>query len=212
MNAMSSVIQEAGPLGVTVCVASGDGGSDDGQGDGVNLPDFPASSPYALGCGGTALVLNGTTIVSEVVWEDDPTNPDNGATGGGISSVFQRPAYQNTLVYPVPGKTGRMVPDVAGNADPNTGYNVIVDGQHFPVGGTSAVAPLMAAMICLLNEALGKKVGFVNPNFYAAAKGTFNQITSGNNGKYVANAAGGYNCCTGLGTVNFAKLVAALKS
>ena len=211
IQAMSIVIQKAGPLGVTVCAASGDGGSDDGQGDGVDLPDFPASSPYALGCGGTALVLSGITVVTESVWEDDPSNPDNGSTGGGISSVFPRPAYQDALVYPVPGKTGRMVPDIAGDADPNTGYNVIVDGRYFPIGGTSAVAPLMAAMVCLLNEALKTKVGFLNPKLYAVPQATFNQITSGKNGAYSSNPAGGYCCCTGLGSPNFLKLVAALK-
>ena len=135
--------QAAAAMGVTVCVASGDNGSSDGVNDGRNHVDFPASSSFALGCGGTTLQATNGEIVSETVWNEQPSG---GATGGGVSNVFPLPTWQDGLDVPAPSVQGggRGVPDVSGDADPNTGYNILVDGESAVFGGTSAVAPLWA--------------------------------------------------------------------
>jgi kumamolisin len=138
---------------------------------------------------------------------------NEGASGGGVSEGFHLPTYQNGNSVPkaVDGFVGRGVPDVAANADPNTGYSVVVDGQQTVIGGTSASAPLWAGLIARINQLLGTNVGYVNPLLYAAtAKATFRQITSGSNGFY--NAKAGWNPCTGLGTPNGTALLAALKT
>jgi kumamolisin len=203
-TAMNAALQDAASLGVTVTVAAGDGGSSDGDTDGKLHVDFPASSPYALACGGTTLQGSGNTITSEVVWNE--TANQEGATGGGVSIVFPLPSYQNSAGVPTQGQTGyagRGVPDVAGNADPTTGYQVIVDGQNQIVGGTSAVAPLWAALIALINQQAGKPVGFINPTLYPTMEEGFHDITSGNNddsnlGFY--SAGPGWDACSGLGS------------
>ena len=105
------------------------------------------------------------------------------------------------------GPVGRGVPDVSGDADPNTGYNILVDGKAMPIGGTSAVAPLWAGLVTLLNQKLGKPVGFLNPILYANP-GALNDITQGSNGDY--NAGPGWDPCTGLGSPNGMKLLAVL--
>jgi hypothetical protein len=161
------VCQEAAALGVTICVAAGDSGSDDGVGDGQAHVDFPASSPYMLGCGGTSLHASGNTITSETVWNG---GDGNGATGGGVSDLFPVPSWQQSAHVPPSvnpsHNTGRGVPDVAGDADPQTGVNVLVDGQAAIVGGTSAVALLYAGLIARINRQLGKSVGLLNPALY----------------------------------------------
>jgi kumamolisin len=194
----------AAALGITICAASGDSGFTDGVPGTTAHVDFPASSPYALACGGTSLTGSDSTISSETVWNDGPnrSNP-NSATGGGVSSFFALPSYQADAGIPSsvnpPFNSGRGVPDVAGNADPNTGYRIRVDGVNMVVGGTSAVAPLWAALLTLINEQLGTPVGFVNPSLYGAVEGdAFNDITSGNNGAYQAGS--GWDACTGLGS------------
>jgi kumamolisin len=101
----------------------------------------------------------------------------------------------------------RGVPDVAGNASPESGYEVFVDGSQSVVGGTSAVAPLWAALIARINAAAGSPAGFVNPKLYQA-KGAFNDITQGNNGSFAA--APGWDACTGLGSPNGQKVAAAI--
>ncbi len=190
--------QDAGALGVTVCVASGDDGSNDNQNDGQAHVDFPAGSPNVLACGGTNLQGSNGLIQSETVWNE---GAGNGASGGGVSETFQLPAYQANAGVPTSVNTsafvGRGVPDVAGDADPATGYNVLVDGSATVVGGTSAVAPLWAALIALVNQQNGKPVGFVNPALYQNAA-SFNDITQGDNGAY--SAAPGWDACTGLGS------------
>jgi len=199
----NTLLEDAATLGVSVCVAAGDNGSTDGVTDKLQHVDFPASSPYALACGGTKLTAAGGKIASEVVWNETANN--EGSTGGGISAIFPKPDYQaNANVPPSvnPGHPdGRGVPDVAGDADPETGYDVYVDGQATVIGGTSAVAPLWAGLIARINQLLGKPVGFLNPTLYsqaaAPAKG-FHDITSGNNGAY--SAGPGWDACTGLGS------------
>jgi len=215
-TAMDSAFADAAALGVTVTVAAGDNGSSDDPSSqsGVHC-DFPASSPNALACGGTRLAGSTSTfaISSEVVWNELASN--EGAGGGGVSDVFPRPAYQANAGVPArSGRgVGRGVPDVAGNADPVSGYLVVVDGQREPIGGTSAVAPLWAGLIARLAQATGKKLGLLQPMLYAgaaagAAATGFNDITEGNNGAYKAGP--GWDACTGLGSPNGEQLLTLL--
>jgi kumamolisin len=130
-----------------------------------------------------------------------------------VSEAFALPSYQQSAKVPKApnGFVGRGVPDVAGDADPQTGYNVIVDGQQTVIGGTSAVAPLWAGLLALINESLGTNVGYVNPLLYSAkAEETFHDVTSGNNGGYSAGA--GWDACTGLGSPYGAALLTALRA
>jgi kumamolisin len=209
-------LQAAATMGVTICVAAGDSGSSDGVTDGKVHVDYPASSAYVLGCGGTTLQANVKTdsISSEVVW-NEPGN--GGATGGGVSDIFPLPAYQSGAQVPVSantGKAGRGVPDVAGDADPATGYNILLGGRTEPIGGTSAVAPLMAGLVARLNEALGKPVGFLNPVLYANPS-VCRDITQGNNdtvGSGSSYPAGpGWDACTGNGVPDGAMVLEILK-
>ena len=207
-NALNTACQDASTMGVTVLAASGDNGASDGTSS--SIVDFPASSPYVIGCGGTKLTISGTGIGSEVAWDELSAN--EGATGGGVSEVFALPSFQQSADVPKApnGFAGRGVPDVAGNADPETGYNVIVDGQPQVIGGTSAVAPLWAGLLALVNESLGANVGYVNSLLYSpAVEPTFHDITSGSNGAY--SAAKGWDACTGLGSPNGTALLGALK-
>ncbi len=195
MTAFDDACQSAVALGTTITVASGDNGSSDG-GSGNNV-DFPASSPHVLGCGGTELIAANAGIQQEIVWNDQP---QGGASGGGVSSVFPIPPWQMKANIPKPPTSGggRGVPDVAGDASPETGYNVLFDGQSAIVGGTSAVAPLWAALIALLNQQRGSNIGFANLALYQNAENGFNDITQGNNGSYSAEP--GWDPCTGLGS------------
>jgi kumamolisin len=205
MTAMDEAFQAAATLGISVCVASGDNGSGDGVDDGANHVDFPASSSFALGCGGSSLQANAGSIASEAVWND---GAQGGASGGGVSTFFSKPVWQSSLkAVETNGQsaalTQRGVPDVAGNADPETGYQVRVDGSDTVIGGTSAVAPLWAALIARTNQLSGKPAGFINPQLYQSPK-AFRDITSGNNGNFAA--ASGWDACTGLGSPNNATL------
>jgi kumamolisin len=201
LQSYNSALQAAASVGVTVCIACGDNGSSDGVTDGKDHVDFPASSPYSLACGGTSLKISGSNITSEVVWNDGASG---GATGGGVSETFPLPSWQSKANVPPSASTnfkGRGVPDVAGDADPETGYKVTADGSSFTVGGTSAVAPLWAGLLTLVNQDAGKAVGYINPNLYqsvATSSGTFNDITSGNNGDY--SAGPGWDACSGWGS------------
>ena len=209
VTALDDACQSAGALGVTITVASGDNGSDDGVGDGADHVDFPASSPHVLACGGTELLGSGSTIQQETVWNDQSSG--GGASGGGVSNVFALPSWQANANVSAPSQNGgrRGVPDVAGDAAPDSGYNVLVDGQQEVVGGTSAVAPLWAALIALVNQQSGKKAGFVNPALYAAAS-AFRDITQGNNGSF--SAGKGWDACTGLGSPNGQAIAQALST
>ena len=268
-QAMDAAIADAVALGITVCVAAGDNGSGDAVTDGQPHCDFPASSPHALGCGGTQLLADPSTgaISSEVVWNETASN--EGAGGGGVSDQFALPAWQANAGVPAraTGTTGggtsgggehrhrrheeeghpehgeagghaghegpeghagaadsggsaagsgagdggsgsgapaggRGVPDVAGNADPTTGYQIMSDGKSQVVGGTSAVAPLWSALIARLAEATGQRFGLIQPTLYAGISpgsdvAGFRDITSGNNGAY--SAGPGWDACSGLG-------------
>lgn len=199
MNAFDQAFQAAATMGITVCVAAGDNGSSDGATDGSNNVDFPASSPYAVACGGTSVQASGNAITSETVWNDGASG---GAGGGGISQFFALPPYQEGLsdALTTGGTqklTNRGVPDVAGDADENTGYDVRVDGNDTVIGGTSAVAPLWSGLIARINSNNGKPVGYIHPVLYQN-QAAFNDITLGNNGYFAA--APGWDACTGMGS------------
>ena len=218
LDSYDQAFKAAATLGVTICCAAGDAGSgdqnpDNGTPDGLAHADFPASSPNVLACGGTKITVSANRITSEVVWNE---NPQSSAGGGGISDHFAVPSYQASARIPpsanAGGHKGRGLPDVAGNADPQSGYAVRVDGQNLVIGGTSAVAPLWAGLIALLNQKLGKPVGFLNPLLYTSAKvkASLRDITSGDNGAYQAGP--GWDACTGLGVPDGQKLLTALQA
>lgn len=212
---VNQAFQAAAAKGITICCAAGDDGSSDQVASGAHV-DFPASSPFVLGVGGTKLVASNSTspaIASETVWNE--TLQNEGATGGGVSAVFTRPDYQNTVDVPPsanpPHNIGRGVPDVAAVADPVTGVVVMrIDGKHLePIGGTSASAPLWAALVARLNEGLKARCGFLNPILYGRfPAGVLRDITVGNNGAYAAGQ--GWDPCTGLGSPNGTQLLQAL--
>jgi kumamolisin len=211
LNAFSSACEDASTIGVTILAASGDNGSTDGAPSGTPTVDFPASSPFVLGCGGTRLAISAGAISSEQAWNE--LSAGEGATGGGVSEFFALPTFQQTANVPKApnGFLGRGVPDVAGDADPESGYNVLVDGQQTVIGGTSAVAPLWAGLLARINQSLGTNVGYLNPLLYAAnVETTLHDITAGNNGTY--SAGPGWDACTGLGTPNGGALLAALNT
>jgi kumamolisin len=206
MTSFDNAFQAAAAMGITVCVASGDGGSSDGETDHADHVDFPASSPHALACGGTSLRASNGTIESETVWNDGASG---GAGGGGVSAQFAVPSWQQGLSAIKGGHaeklTMRGVPDVSGDADPETGYDVRVDGTNTVIGGTSAVAPLWAGLVARINAARNSPIGFINPTLYGAP-GALRDVTQGNNGDF--SAGPGWDACTGLGTPNGQQMVA----
>jgi kumamolisin len=208
ITAFHELFVAAAAVGITVCVASGDHGtadSDAADWDGKIHVDHPAVDDMVLGCGGTQIDNNG----NDVVWNDgtpfDKSVPGGGgwASGGGISETIAVPSYQANAKLPVSidsGKPGRGVPDIAMSA---TNYYTRVDSSEGASGGTSAVAPLMSALVALLNQAKQKNVGFLNPTLYANAS-VVHDVTVGTNA--ITNTVKGYNAgpgwdaCSGLGT------------
>jgi kumamolisin len=210
LRAMDEAFQAAALLGMTVCAASGDSGSSDGVDDGRAHVDFPASSPHVLACGGTRLEGSGTTVQREQAW-----GGYLGATGGGVSDIFALPGWQSGARVPrspnLGHRRGRGVPDVAASADPATGYRIRVDGTEGLIGGTSAVAPLMAGLVALINQKIGRALGSINPLIYRPSSAPlFRDITSGTNGAFSAGA--GWDPCTGLGSPIGDALAAALST
>ena len=215
---MERVLKKAKDKGVTVCVATGDSGASDGISDGKAHADYPASSQYVLACGGTEILLN-RRKVKEVVWNNGST--DGGATGGGVSELFDKPSWQSELTIPSvnTGKAGRIIPDVAGLAASGD-YNIFEADEEILIGGTSAVAPLWASFITLVNEARAENnkqpLGFVNERFYqlAAKKGFFNPVTEGDNKRSPDQpgyqAKDKFNACCGWGSPNGSRLFEAL--
>jgi kumamolisin len=201
-QAMNTALQDAAQLDVSVFVASGDHLGTDGVSDGEAHVDHPASSPWAIGCGGTRLDVTGTTVNSEAVWNDGASG---WGTGGGISKLYAMPAFQQGANVPVGvdnGLPGRGVPDVAGDASPASGYLIVLNGATQQMGGTSAVAPLWAGLTALLNQASGKPLGFFMPKLYQNPH-IVRAITTGNNKPVNSNlgytAGNGWSACTGLG-------------
>jgi kumamolisin len=204
--AIDQALADAAALGITVVVAAGDGGSASYSTDAQSRVFFPASSPHALACGGTTLEIDPETELarSEVVWP---------GTGGGISDVFALPPWQAgsvSLRHAQGGGSGRGVPDVAANADPATGYQLLLGTRERVFGGTAMAAVLWAALVCILAQAAGRRLGLLHPRIYADVRADqsapgFTSITEGNNGAY--RAGPGWDPCTGLGTPRGAELI-----
>ena len=206
-GALSGVLDDAAAIAVTVTAATGDDGAADGVPRGLHV-DLPACLPGVLGCGGTRVEVAGGEL-TESVWNDAAAGV--GATGGGVSRFISLPAWQMAAgvpAHPETGFRGRGVPDVAANADPNTGYRVRIKGVDQVVGGTSAAAPLWAALIARINQRHGRPVGFVNPLLYGAGKEAFRDIVAGGNQGCLAG--GNWDACTGLGSPRGETLAQAL--
>jgi kumamolisin len=208
MAALDQAFQAAALMGITVCVASGDNGSSGGIGDAGMHVDFPAASPHVLACGGTSLQAVNGDVRSETVWNNGVAG---GASGGGVSCFFPLPPWQDGLqLTNAQGRRtslrNRGVPDVSGEADPQTGYFVRVDGINSVIGGTSAVAPLWAGLVARINAAKGSPVGFINPHLYRGSG--LNDVTYGDNGGYAASI--GWDACSGLGTPDGRKIAGIL--
>jgi kumamolisin len=204
-----------------ITVAAGDDGAGDTIVDGQPHVDFPAGSPYVIACGGTSVAPNGV----ETVWSWD--NVAQSGTGGGISTHFLQPSYQANIVkYPIATQPSveilfgnRGVPDISLNGNPNTGWTIYYQGKLMvnAIGGTSASAPAMAALIGRMN--LPRPTLF-NTSLYQAYlrnPSAFKDITVGNNGSIagstgVYSARVGYDFCTGLGSPNGTVLFNTLKT
>ena len=218
LTAASQAFQDAAIQGVTICIASGDTGTQSKRSDGIAHVQYPASDPWVLSVGGTTIGnVNGTSF-DEYVWNDD-----TGASGGGVSYAFDVPSYQVWAGVPTSINSdhhvGRGVPDVAGNASPNAAYSgIVIGGQQSGGNGTSASAPLWAGLIAVINAALGEPVGFLNPELYAFGSPVCRDITSppgpGDNG--FSGVAGypvqaGWDAATGWGSPNGQALLQCLR-
>jgi len=202
LNAIEHVLREAAHLGITVCVSSGDAGALNGSTDGKPSVNYPASSPHCLACGGTSGKLTSAGFSEEVVWNATHFG-FKGASGGGVSRQFPLPAWQQDAhVPPNPkGAAGRGVPDVAGLADPRYGCELLIADRTATSAGTSAVAPLWAALVARINQALGRRCGYLHPHIYRLGHrrhAALHPVLKGNNDFYSARE--GWNACTGYGT------------
>jgi kumamolisin len=213
---MDSALRQATQAGITVVVAAGDSGASDGVGDGKAHVDFPASSPWVVSVGGTRLVTVANSIASEVVWNDPNTA---GATGGGVSALFPQPEWQARVSVPrrLDGSSGRGVPDVAADASPSTAYELFLNGKTTVIGGTSATTPFWAGLIAILDQGVGRRVGFLNPFLYqhAGPSAALRAIITGDNtyeGVRGFAAGRGWSAVTGWGSPDGKKLLAALQA
>ena len=220
IQAVNQAFQAAALLGVTVCAASGDDGSQDQLDDGHAHVDFPAASPYVLACGGTTLQLSGDAITGEIVWNEGSRAEGGGATGGGVSEMNALPAWQEGIVPVSVNPThlrGRGVPDVAGNADGRTGYTILVDGQVVPgrrwdERGLAAVGGLDRARESAVRQtgrvhqsaALQGARGHGAARYYCGHERSHGGVI----GAYAAQS--GWDACTGWGTPDGEQLLSAL--
>jgi hypothetical protein len=207
---LDDILKDAASRGITVVVACGDSGVTDGLSDGRPHVGFPASSRWVLAVGGTTLMASGNAIASEVVWNDG----ESSGTGGGVSEVFAQPEWQTDAKVPrrKDQTSGRGVPDVAAVADPVTGYQARVDGKDVVLGGTAAAAPVWAGLVAILNQGVGRNLGYFNPLLYEqiGPQNVLRPITQGNNGtKAVAgfSAGPGWNAVAGWGSPDGRKLL-----
>ena len=212
---VNEALHAAVTSGITVVVAAGDDGVAELQHDQARHVDFPASSPWVLAVGGTALKATHGEINSETAWGNGKDRATGGgATGGGVSTLFDPPAWQRDLKG-IPGgggQAGRAIPDVAAAAAPETGYRILLDGTTTVVGGTGAAAALWAGLVALLNEQRGKNLGYLNPVLYQeiGPGGVLRDIASGNNGVgHVTGyqAAVGWDAVSGWGSPDGEKLL-----
>jgi kumamolisin len=200
---MDSAFATGALCGLTYSAAAGDAGSTDAQGDGLQHPEFPASSPHVWACGGTTLLTTRGRILSETVWNELARG--EGAAGSGVSGVFAPPEYQTRSgIHPRAadsGAPGRGLPDGSGVADPVTGWNVLAFGRLRTTGGTSAVAPMYTALWTLVAALQGRRLGLPHPALYAGGGLGFHDIVRGNTGgPYTAHR--GWDTATGWGSPN----------
>ena len=226
LAAINNRLQAMALLGITTCVSAGDDGSGDEETDGRTHVDFPGSSPFVLSVGGTMLSKTGRKV-SEVTWWEAPghrTGNGGGSTGGGVSEVFSRPEWQKVHIKSLNGELfdGRVVPDIAALAGPPF-YDLVFLGKDAPNGGTSASAPLWAALIARLNAVWPtvKRQRFITPLLYQVtsngqAKGLSGctDVSSGQNASHPPrvgyDARKGYDAVSGWGAPNGAKLLTIL--
>ncbi len=199
VDAMKPVFEAAALMGVTICVSTGDVFAQPAVA-------FPSSSPYVLACGGTHLGITGEF---ETVWNEE-FEKHHMASVGGVSSLHEEPIWQRTAgIAKKTGKRGRGVPDVAGKADLAGGYSMTVGGREIAMGGTSAAAPLWAALLSVINAKTGTRAGWINPLLYRSSfREATRETTRGTNGVY--HAGEGWNACTGWGSPKGQQLLAAL--
>jgi subtilase family serine protease len=210
--AINSVLQSAQREHVTMIFSTGDSGAattacppETGSAT-VKGVDLPASDPLALAVGGTSLHANQKTgaYIGETAWSTPASASGPGAGGSGFSRLFPRPAYQTGIDGT---GTARGVPDVAADADYRPGIAVAfhVGGQNDILGGggTSAAAPLWAAIIALADQSAGRHLGFINPALYQIGRTThyhqaFHDVTTGSNTvKLPAQTIAGYQATLG---------------
>jgi kumamolisin len=214
IDAVSTTFQEAAVLGVTIFAASGDDGTNCQISDGKAHVLYPASDPWVTACGGTIIKNVSGSSFKQATWND------NGATGGGVSYAFPLPSWQKDIGVPSSangdGRQGRGIPDISGNADPSSGYTLVLHGAPAgPIGGTSAVAPLYAGLVALLNAKLNKSLGYLNPNLYSfAGMDVFRDIADGQSnatgGAPGYTSGAGWDACTGLGSIDGNALLAVI--
>ncbi|HZU14861.1 MAG TPA: S53 family peptidase [Chloroflexota bacterium] len=208
----NEVIEEAATQGVSVLAASGDNGAyaDSNQPNTLTV-QTPSDDPWLTAVGGTALNFDGTSYQGEQSWGD---TSDNSGSGGGLSSFFREPYYQQGPgVQNSYSNGGREVPDVSANGDPNTGYAIYTYDTSSKKtgwqvwGGTSAAAPLWASYVALLDDYLNQKLGFLNPLLYDLGQKSstfsyspFHDVTQGNNLYYPATP--GWDFATGWGSMD----------
>jgi Pro-kumamolisin, activation domain/Abnormal spindle-like microcephaly-assoc'd, ASPM-SPD-2-Hydin/Subtilase family len=241
-TSMVNALTDAANLGVTVFFSSGDDGSDNGVGDGSAHCNYPASEDGVIACGGTYIANVSGKSFTEGTWNDGGTKAaPGGATGGGVSDVYGLPSWQDNIGVPKSANdnttVGRGVPDVSGNASPFSGYTLTLYGTLTTsltvasgtgkgstvgtIGGTSAVAPLYAGLLAVIEEQIGKPLGYLNPLLYALQNdGPIVDINDGANNSWAGEAkpktpyytcVAGWDACTGLGRLDGGKLLSAFQ-
>ncbi len=217
-RAIDAILQEASTLGITVCAAAGDSGAALERGSDLAAVHLPAASPYALACGGTALVP-GLSGWCERVWNE---GPEGAAGGGGISARAEVPPWQIGSQPPLSvrtGRSGRGVPDVAAHAAREPGLLCRIDGHWVACGGTALATAVWAALLSRIRQAMAEignpPLGLVAPTLYRLDQpGLFNDPAVGGNettghvGGYFSRY--GWDACTGLGTPNGTALLSAI--
>jgi kumamolisin len=212
LRLFDEVLAEAAAMGLTVCCSSGDDGAFAEPGDRTPGVCFPASSAHVLACGGTSLVGTRRGAIRERCWRDA-----QGASGGGVSVVIARPAWQVTPLTPrqAARRKGRCLPDVAANGDPASGYRVFVAGAWHVGAGTSAAAPVWAGLVARLNQMLGQRMGLLTPLLYRklpqlVRTGALRPVRAQEGSTALARR--GWNRHTGLGVPDGRKLAAAIRA
>jgi subtilase family serine protease len=220
LQTLDQIFAQGAAQGMAFFAAAGDSGAYD-CGDGNVQVDSPADDPNVTGVSGTSLTTNSDgSYGSEKAWScaSCTQQSQNGTGGGGgISQAFQAPTYQSGLnPSGTNGQTGRYVPDVSADADPNTGYTIYCtvsaaqcdpSSPNIVIGGTSAAAPLWAGGMALMTQSLAKQnktIGNLNAALYSLKEAGFHDVTSGDNLLYQAGS--GYDLATGLGSPDFATL------